>query len=81
MTNVRQLRTIEELASNPEIKLVRDAGFELVTPFFIRQFFATSLDGTSELVISYGRRVANCSAISKEFKNQIEPENQTDDSR
>ncbi len=64
----------EELASNPEIKLVRDAGFELSTPFFIRQFFATSLDGKSELVISYGRRVADCSAISKGFKNQIDQE-------
>jgi len=51
----------EELKSNPQIRFIGSKGFELRLPFHLEQFFTTSGDGTSEIVISYGRAVNDCS--------------------
>ena len=63
-----------ELDSNPEIKFIRHTGYELRTPFFIRQFFATSKSGDAEIVISYGRKVGSCTELSEDFKLSIDLE-------
>jgi hypothetical protein len=63
----------EELDSNPQIRFVRSKGFDLTIPFQLEQDFATSKDGTSEVVISYGRAVERCSdAIGAELKKEIQ---------
>ena len=51
----------EELKSNPQISFIGSKGFEFGYPFQLEQFFTTSKDGTSEIVISYGRAVDECS--------------------
>lgn len=50
----------EELDSNPQIKFIRSKGFDLSIPFVLHQAFATSKDGTSEVVISVGSAVSKC---------------------
>jgi hypothetical protein len=50
-----------ELDENPQIQFVRSKVFDLSIPFLLEQFFATSKDGTAEVVISYGRAVKGCS--------------------
>ncbi len=57
----------EEMDSNPQIQVIRSVGFDLKTPFFLRQFFATSKSGDAEVVISYGRKVDKCSEFPSEF--------------
>lgn len=63
-----------DLSSNPEIKFLREKGYSLKLPFLLKQYFTTAADGTAEVVISYGTRVASCdeSTLSGEFKAQIE---------
>ena len=54
----------EELDNNPQISFVRSKGFDLSIPFQLEQYFTTSKDGTSEIVISYGRAVKECSEVT-----------------
>lgn len=65
-----------ELAANPQIKFLRDKGFSLTLPFYLKQYFTTSADGKAEVVISYGRHISSCdeSAVKSDFKKQIEQE-------
>ncbi|HUF03964.1 MAG TPA: hypothetical protein VMM38_07290 [Aridibacter sp.] len=49
-----------EIEKNPEIFFIRSNGFDLKLPFVIEQHFYTSQDGTSEVVISYGRQLESC---------------------
>jgi len=67
----------EELKSNPQISFIRSKGFVIRFPFQLEQFFATSKDGTSEVVISYGRAVLECSVsegskLRKDLEDAIE---------
>ena len=62
----------EELSVNPEIRFIRDSGFDLSLPFYLSQYMATSEDGTSEVVISMGRKIDSCDEIPAEFKLNIE---------
>lgn len=63
----------EELDSNPQIRFIRSKGFEVTVPFQLEQYFTTSRDGTSEVVISYGRGVKECSeAIGIELRKELE---------
>lgn len=64
-----------ELATNPQIKFLREKGFQVKLPFLLKQYFATAPDGTAEVVISYGMPVSTCdesSATFGEFKAQSE---------
>lgn len=51
----------EELKSNPQISFIRSKGFAFTLPFQLEQYFTTSKDGSSEIVISFGRAVGECS--------------------
>ncbi|QQS41550.1 MAG: hypothetical protein IPM63_00970 [Acidobacteriota bacterium] len=63
----------EELASNPQIRFIRSKGFDLSVPFQLEQFFTTSKDGTSEVVISYGRAVDKCSEeLGAELRKELD---------
>lgn len=59
------------LANNPEANFVKDNGFELRLPFLLTQHLLTSDDGNAEVVITYGRRVANCDEISDVIRKDI----------
>lgn len=61
----------DELKTNPQIKFIRSKGFTLTTPFYLKQFLATSKDGKAEIVLSYGRSVKNCDSINEHFRNDI----------
>lgn len=62
-----------ELDENPQIRFIRSKGFDLTVPFQLEQFFATSQDGTSEVVISYGRAVEACSDVTgEELRKDLE---------
>ena len=64
----------DELGSNPQIQFLRTSGFDMPTPFYMRQLFTTSPDGTAEMVISYGRRIESCDKLTDEFRLSIEKE-------
>jgi hypothetical protein len=64
----------KELKNNPQIQFLRTAGFDMKTPFYLRQLFTTSKKGTSEVVISYGREVPACDKITDDFRSKIEKE-------
>lgn len=65
-----------ELNENPQIKFLREKGFDIKPPFYLKQYFTTDPKGISELVISYGKPVASCdgNVVTTEFKKQIERE-------
>ncbi len=60
-----------ELDANPQIIFIRERGFAIKTPFFIKQFFTTDNDGTAEVVISYGRAVDGCARLDDGFEQEI----------
>lgn len=63
----------EELNSNPQISYIRSKGFEFKLPFQLEQYFTTSRDGTSEIVISYGRAVNECSdSFGLDMRTELE---------
>jgi hypothetical protein len=59
---------------NPELRFLRDKGFAVTLPLYLRQYFTTAPDGTAEYVLTYGKRVSACgvSTLTSEFKNQID---------
>jgi hypothetical protein len=63
-----------ELSANPQIKFVRDKGFDMKLPFYLKQFFTTSDDGKAEVVISYGRKVNSCDELKDDFEAKIKQE-------
>jgi len=65
-----------ELSANPQIIFLKEKGFSVSTPFFLKQFLTTDEKGLAEVVISYGRRVESCAenAITDDFRKQIEQE-------
>lgn len=65
----------EELKSNPQISFIGSKGFEFGYPFQLEQFFTTSEDGTSEIVISLGRAVNECTEKGgAELRKDLEDE-------
>lgn len=66
----------KELNENPQIRFLREKGYGVKPPFYLKQYFATDARGTAELVISYGKAVPSCGekTITPEFRKQIERE-------
>ena len=58
---------------NPEFRFLRDKGFAVVLPVYVKQYFATSPDGTAEVVLTYGRRVPSCGAetLTPAFRAEV----------
>jgi len=48
--------------SNPQLRFLRDKGYAMVFPMYLKQYFTTSRDGRAELVLTFGQRVASCKA-------------------
>lgn len=61
-----------ELSANPQIRFIRDKGFDLTVPFFLQQFFTTSDDGKAEVIISYGHKIDSCDELTDNFKKTID---------
>jgi hypothetical protein len=61
---------------NPELRFLRDKGFAVTLPFYLRQYFTTAPDGAAEYVLTYAKRVPECgvSTMTFEFKSQIDRE-------
>ena len=62
--------------SNPELRFVRDSGYNIALPMYLKQYFVTSSDGRAEIVLTYGKRVASCGdeTITSAFKEQADRE-------
>jgi hypothetical protein len=60
--------------ANPELRFLRDKGFPITLPMYLRQYFATSKNGTSEIVVTYGKLVRSCEpdTIGPRFKAEAE---------
>jgi hypothetical protein len=70
------LADVRDPYGNPELRFVRDRGFVVLPPLYLRQFYATSPDGTAEVVLTYATRVESCGgdALTAEFKAGVEKE-------
>ena len=68
--------TDEIIQEEHDIKFLHDNRFNPKPAIYLKQLFTTSPDGNTEFVLSYGKRVANCSdsVISVSFKANIERE-------
>ena len=64
----------DELNANPQIRFIRNKGFEMNLPFYLKQFFTTSSDGKAEVVLSYGRKVNSCDNVPDDFKTMLTQE-------
>ncbi|MEP3279674.1 MAG: hypothetical protein ABJN26_09680 [Stappiaceae bacterium] len=58
------------LETNREAMFVKEQGYQLNLPFHMTQFLVASPDGNAEVKISYGREVADCAAVSEDFKRE-----------
>jgi hypothetical protein len=60
--------------SNPQLRFLRDKGYAMVFPMYLKQYFTTSRDGRAELVLTFGQRVASCKAetINDEFRKRVQ---------
>lgn len=70
------LAEIPDPYSIPDLRFLRDKGFNPAPAMFLKQYLIASADGSAEYVLSYGRRVASCSneVITPQFKSQVERE-------
>lgn len=64
---------VPDLESNPELRFLREKGFNAALPIYLKQYLATSPDGTAEVVLTYGKHVPSCGGetITSEFKTEI----------
>jgi hypothetical protein len=81
-TSREQCETLAEIPdpdSIPDLRFLKNNGFALGSAIFLKQYFTTSADGSSEYVLTYGKRVTSCESnvITNEFKAQIKKELQT----
>jgi hypothetical protein len=55
---------------------LREKGFNVALPIYLKQYLATSPDGTVEVVLSYGKRVLSCGGetIKSGFKAELDRE-------
>jgi hypothetical protein len=62
--------------SIPDLRFLRDSGFSPAPAMFLKQYLIASPEGSAEVVISYGQRVASCGSdvITPEFKSRISQE-------
>lgn len=56
-----------------DLKFLKDNSFNPLPAIFIKQYLTTSPDGKAEVVISYGKRVANCQpeVITEKLTSEI----------
>ncbi len=63
----------EELDANPQIRFIREKGVDLTLPFQLEQYLATSKNGASEIVISHGKPVQDCSeSIGRDLREKLD---------
>jgi len=62
-TSREQCAEIDAQTINEEhdLKLLSDGGFSSTPAIWLKQYYATSSDGTSEVVVSFGHRLRSCS--------------------
>lgn len=55
---------------------MRDRGYNIALPIYLKQYFVASSAGAAEIVLTYGKRVASCGAetITFAFKEQADHE-------
>ena len=70
------LAEIPDPDSIPDLRFLKEKGFNPRPAMFLKQYLIASADGSAEYVLSYGRRVASCSneVITPQFKSEIERE-------
>src|SRR2546423_774390 len=70
------LAEIPDPYSIPDLRFLRDSGFSPAPAMFLKQYLMAAPDGSAEVVISYGQRVASCATdvITPEFKSRISRE-------
>lgn len=70
------LADVRDPYSNPELRFVRERGFVILPPLYLKQFFTTSPDTTSEVVLTFARRVESCASeqLTPQFKAQVDKE-------
>ncbi len=77
-TSKEQCAELDPVDINEEhdLRFLKENGFDPSPAVYIKQYFATSVDGTSEIVFTYGIRLANCKgeAVAPEFKQRIDIE-------
>lgn len=68
--------TDEIIREEHDVKFLYDNHFNPKPAVYLKQFLTTSGDGNAEYVLSYGKRVLNCSdsVITDPFKGGIERE-------
>jgi hypothetical protein len=73
------LSEIPDPYSIPDLRFLRDKGFDAAPAMYLKQYLIASKDGSAEFVLSYGKRVASCTGevITPPFKAQIEREAKT----
>lgn len=62
-----------------DLRFLKDNGFNPFPAVYIKQYFTTSADGSSELVITYGKRIRSCKSevVTSEFKAQLNRDSRT----
>jgi len=68
--------TDEVIREEHDVKFLYDNNFNPKPAVYLKQFLTTSADGNAEYVLSYGKRVLNCSdsLITEKFKAGINRE-------
>lgn len=68
--------TERDIADEHDLAFLKNHDFNPAPAIYLKQYFATSADGTSEVVITYGKRIKNCqsSVISSKFKTRLSRE-------
>lgn len=70
------LAEIPETDDNPDLRFLREKGFNASPALFLKQYLIASEDGSAEYVLSYGQRVASCGSetMTPEFKARLDRE-------
>lgn len=70
------LAEIPETDDNPDLRFLKDRGFNASPALFLKQYLIASTDGSAEYVLTYGKRVSSCGSetITNEFKTQLDRE-------
>jgi hypothetical protein len=73
------LAEIPDIEAIPDLRFLRDKGFSASPALYLKQYLIASPDGTSEYVLSYGKRVASCASetLTPAFKAQVDGELRT----
>ncbi len=67
---------LADISAEHDLNFLKVNGFDPFPAIYIKQYFTTSKDGTSEIVITYGRRTSGCGGkdVTPQLKAQVNEE-------